>query len=566
MKLIGKILIGLLLLGLLILVGYVAYVYLLPKWVPILFYTYLILGMADLSVGIIKVLQAINEPGNWGQALLKLMTKMAQASDVASRFKRLRDAISSLASTVARVIVWPVDSLYGLFMFPSRTGEQLNVEEFSLKKLGDMPEASYSLYALVVVLAVLGLGFLRVDLKKYGAITLALMVASASLRHLSYTVGTVSLPARLRRIGANPYAMFLVVAGADFSILVLGLTALNLPGKLDTITEPALIRTGHELLQSEGALWGIFKGARPSLHQLIVAFVGILFSLALLKVLKEFGEFKRKDEDYTWLAQVANRLGNFSASLRHLRNVKSWNLEARSAEIVALLGVNEIEKAAQKTWSMLESDHKDVSEATVFATMTNACLLPHMPQSAYLAILKRAVDTNVQDAMLQDGLVLVIQNNLQKEVIAFLSPVADRLPLTTARTYLLSGDFKTCLANLEGRSYSSDLDQLIGQVLIFTAYALKEETTQDQKVKSFASCATQAIPLVRKLNDAHIEPWERFICFEEVQRMLLFAHSFGPDRVEQLRFLADSIKDKLKDEDSVRRYTAIESHFSSYAA
>lgn len=561
LKIIGKILSALLLVGILILLGYVAWVYLLPRWVAILFYTYWILGIINWSLGITAAIQSRAKSQDWAQKLSQSIAKIFQPQSVGARFNRLRDAISTIASTLASVILWPIDFIYGLSMSLRHPGEALNVEEIGLKKIGGLPEFIYSFLALASVLAILGLGFLRVNLKVYGTITLALMVASASLRHLSYTVGTVSLPARLRRFGANPYAMFLIVIAVDFSILVMGLTALSLPGKLDTITWQALIKTGHELLQSEGALKGILKGARPTVHELVVAFVGLLFSLALLKVLTQFGEFKRKDADYVWLAAIANRLGNFSTALRHLRNVKSWDTQARSVEMVALLGVNEVDKAAQKVQLLLEGEHHDTSDTRVFAEMVQACLMPHIPPSVYMAILKRGIDLNVLDAVMQDCVGLVLRNKLYQEAIALFSPVADRFPLSTARIYILADDSKAGIAILEAHPPVPDLDQLIGLVLTFTAYTFEEATTDDENVQNFATCASQAIPLIRKLNSKRGEQREQLTTFQEIQRLLTFAQKYGRDKVEELKFLADSIKDELRDEDSTKKLATIESQY-----
>ena len=557
MRAIGKILIALLVIGLLILLGYVAYVYVLPKWCALLFYSYWILGLLIWTLGLTKNLLA-NRNKNWAELLINQVVKANKQFDVASRLNRLRDTIATVALVVVGVIVWPVDAVYGVILGRRNEGKNLTFQELGLLQAAGLPDTYKSLYALIILVAILGLTLLGADLKSYGAFMLAMMVGSASLRHVSYVVGTEALPAKLRRVAANTYALFLVVAVADFSTLILGLTALKLHGKMNPITWPALVKTGRELLQGEGALWSILKGARPNAHQIIVAFVGLLFSLALLKVLTQFREFKRKDEDYLWLAKSANILGNYSAALRYLRKVQGWNTDFRFAEIVALLGVNQVDDATAKTKSMLEHERKSVNEDIIFGSMMQALLSPRMPQNVYLTVLKRGIDSKVTDAFMQDCLGLVAQNKLQRQALDILDPAAPSFPLSIARIHLMVDEPKSALATLEAYPPVLDLDKLIGQVLALTARLMDEEATPEESVETFSSFAREAIPLMRKLTNSSLVQWQRIAVFFEIRRSLKFALIYGEDRVEELRFLADSVADQQTDDEFKRAIAVIE--------
>ncbi len=557
---IGKILIVLLVIGLLVLLGYVGYVYVLPKWCALLFYTYCILGILIWAYGLIRVIVA-NRHSNWAEVLFKKIVAANKPLDVASRMNRFRDTIAAVALVIVGLIAWPVDAIHGVILGLKNEGKNLTVQDYGLLQAGDLADAYKSLYSLVVVLAILGLTLLGVDLKIYGPITLGLMIASASFRHVSYIVGTVSLPAKLRRSAANTYALFLLVAAADFSTLILGLTALELGGKRGSIRWPALVKTGRELLQGEGALWNVLKGTRPSVHQLIVAFVGLLFSLALLKVLTEFREFKRRDEDYVWLAKTANVLGNFSDSLRYMRNVKSRDAESLSVETVALLGVNQIDDAAAKVKSMLEHQGKPATESMIFTNMINAFLLPRMPHSVYLAVLKRGIESNVPDTIMQDGMGLVAQHKLQQQALALFAEAGPSFPLSMARIHLLVNEPMEALASLEAHPPAPDLDKLIGQVLVLNVRLMDERTTPQEDAETFSRFARETIPLMRKLINSPLEQVQRIAIFLEIQRVLSFARKLGEDRVEELRFLADSLANQEKDEEFKRAIAIIESQF-----
>ncbi|HEV2135472.1 MAG TPA: hypothetical protein VGR47_14660 [Terracidiphilus sp.] len=561
MKAIGRILIALLFIGLLILLGYVAYVYVLPRWCALLFYTYLLLGLLLWTYGIITFISA-NRHTNWAAGLFKEIVKARQPLDIGSRVNRLRDVIAGLALAASNLIVWPVDAVYGPMVNLRNKGKELTPQDYSLLQATEQPDTYKSLYSLVVVLTILGLTYVGVNLKIYGPIVLGLMVASASLRHVSYVVGTVSLPARLRRAAASAYALFLAIAVFDFATLILGLTTLDLRGKAGSLTLSALVKTGRELWQAEGALWNILKGTRPTLHQLIVAFVGLLFSIALVKVATEFREFRRNDEDYVWLAKSANALGNFSDALRYLRNVQSSNTDSRSTEIVALLGVNQIDEAATKLKYSLEQDRKPATDELIFTNMMQAFLLPRMPQNVYLAVLKRAIDAKMADALMQDSLGLVSQYKLQQQALALFTAASASFPLSIARIHLISDELKETITTLETNPPASDLDKLIGQILVLMAHIMDEQTSSEQDAETFASFARETIPLIQKLVNAPLNQWQRITLYQEIQRALFWARKLGQDRVEELRFLANSVADQQKEDDFKQAIQVIQAQFA----
>ena len=561
MKAFGRILIALLVLCLLILLGYIAWVYILPKWRALLFYGYFALGLLIWAIGTIRNIM-INRNSNWAALLLKNIVVIGQATDMKSRLNRFRDVMAAVALLLSALIVWPVDAAYGLLLGRRYPERNLSAEELSVLQAVGQPDTYKSLYALLVVLVLLGLAFLGVDLKIYGILMLGLMVASASFRHVSYIIGTVSLPARLRRAATSPYVLFLVVAGGDFATLILGLTAIELHARSTSITLAALVETGRELWQGESALRDILKGTRPTEQQLIVSIVGLLLSLAVLKVLTQFGEFRRTDEDWVWLAGAENLLGNFAVALRYLRNVKSWDKDSLSAEIVALLGVNQIEDAAAKVKSLLEQQREAISEGEIFRNLFQACLLPRMPQSVFPSVLKRSIDSKVPDALMQDALGLVVQNHLQQQSLELFNEDASSFPLSIARIHLLSKEREQCLAVLNAHLPAADLDKLIAQTMVFTARVIDPATTADQDAKTFSAFIEEAIPLMQKLIHAPMELWQNLLLYTEIERSLKFARALGEDKVQQLSYLADSLAEQQKDERFKRAVPVIQAQFA----
>ena len=562
MKTIGKILIALLVIGLLILLGYAAYRFVLPHWVALLFYTYCILGVLNMTAGLILVL-VNNRHLNWSDLLIVALAKVNEPSDITSRFNRFRDLVAGVALFIVSLVAWPIEATYGLILSRRNKDRKLTNQDLALLVATNIPETYKSIFSLCVVLSVFALGFLHADLKIYGILTLALMVASASFRHINYAVGTTSLPAKLRRFESNTFVMFLIVVVADFSTLVLGLNAIESHGKWSSITWPSLVATGRQLYQGEGALWTILRGANPTVSQIVIAFVGLLFNLALLKVL--FRDFWRNDEDYTWLAITANTLGNFSIALRYLRKVKTWTQRSRSIEIVSLLGVNQIEEAATQAESLLVLLRTPSDENAVFANLINACLSPRMPHAVYLDVLQRGIDANVSDAWMQDCVGLVAQNQLQDAALAKFSKVAPSYPLTIARIHMLVNQFDQAAAAVETYPPTADLDRFVALVVALTVHLSDQTTTRQQDAQTFAAFADEAIPLIHKLLKSPLEHWQRIIFYTEIHRTIYLARTFAENRVEEFQHLSDKIADQQKDDEFKRVVALVQSQFKNPA-
>lgn len=210
---------------------------------------------------------------------------------------------------------------------------------------------------------------------------------------------------------------------------------------------------------------------------------------------------------------------------------------------------------------MLEHQRKSTNEDMIFLTMMQALLSPRMPQNVYLTVLKRGIDSKITDAFMQDCLGLVAQNQLQRQALDIFDPVAPSFPLSIARIHVMVNEPKSALATLEAYPPVLDLDKLIGQGLALTARLMDEETTQEESVETFTSFAREAIPLMRQLANSSLVQWQRIAVFFEIRRSLKFALIYGEDRVEELRFLADSVVDQQTDDEFKRAIAVIEAQF-----
>ena len=556
MKAAGRVLVVVVVLGLLLLAGYAVYRYLLPNWVPILFYAYAGLGLVLWIAGIAKKISDSGKSGNFKDDLLNVLRTVTQKTDLTARLTRLRDGAAVIAREIASGILWPVDTLSTLALMKKNPGVSLT--EIGVRQNLRLSEHYYSLFSLAAALVVFGLEFRDVDLGKYGAIALSLVLASAALRHARYSIQSTPLPAVLRRVSANPYLAFLIIIAADFSTLVLTLTALSAPGKPSSVTLNDLRGTANQLLQAQEPL-KLLRGTRLTGHQVIVGIVGLLFYLALLKTLTEFKEFKRKDEDNIWLASAANVLGNFAVALRYLRKLESWNVAARAAEIVALIGVNEIDKAEQKVRQFLELSHKDTSPEQIFAIMWQAYLVAPVPEDPLVAVFQHAVNWNVRDAMVQDVMGGIEGNrHLQERALEVFSAVKDRYPLTIARLLAVSGQRTAALEILKQAQFPVLLDEVIGLVSQLALTVADPDTTLETDAQSFRDWAPSAVPRIRELMKVAGQPWERIEAYQQVMAVLVVARKLAPDKVEELTFLCDSFKDETQVEEAVVGLKAVE--------
>ncbi|HTR35097.1 MAG TPA: hypothetical protein VMH80_04305 [Bryobacteraceae bacterium] len=568
MKSAGRVVLFVVLLGLALLVGYGAYIYVLPRWVAILFYGYLAVGVAMVAYGIKFVVSDLKSPKTERQKYGPALGEITRSSGWKARIQRTRDAVALPLRVLANAIVWPVDSAFGfLLSFRSSGDRMMTATELGLRQKADLPEYSYSLYTLAAVAAVFTLGYTTVSLGQYSTLVLILLVTSTSLRHLCYSIETTPLAVNLRRSRTNPYAAFLLIVAADYSTLVLALTCIFGAHKVSEVTLSDLWTMGTQLIHAEDTLWRMFKGTKLTPNEITIGVIGLLFYLALVKTLLEYKEFRRNDEDYVWLANAASRLGNFAAALRQLNNIHSWNAEAYSAKILALIGVNQVEEAEKQTQLLLEHQKKDASPEGVFGTLWQAYLLGPVSDNVGVALLQRAMDLKVRDAFLEDSVGVDAANPLvQQKATDMFSLARDTYPLTLARVRAVSGDWAGVSEILRQFKPAFPVDEVIALVIGVAATVADPQTTAEQDSQNFRDWAAQSLPRIKLLIKEPLQPWEQVLMFSELQRTLLLARRLAPERVEEVIYLGDSVKAAAKGGEATRGFQFTEKRYKELAA
>jgi hypothetical protein len=293
----------------------------------------------------------------------------------------------------------------------------------------------------------------------------------------------------------------------------------------------------------------------------------LMYYVALLKIALSFREFQRKDEDYVWLASTANQLGNFSAALRHLKAVKSWNVEARFTKIVALIGVNELESAEREARLLLEEGGEKASPERVFSTLWTACVLFPPAEDIQLTVLRRALDWNIRDAFVL-GAVTATEGSpgLRENATRMFSAVGEKYPLVLAYLSMLAGDREAALATLKAMEAPLPLDEILRLTSLIAVTVSDPKTSLEQDAKSFQDWVAPNLPKIRALTKDLVDPMERVRAYDQITAVLIFASRLAPQKVEELAFLCDSLRAEAKGEEAALALRVIDLRFTKLRA
>jgi hypothetical protein len=546
-RLTGRVLFFSVLLGLLLLAGYVAYRFLLPIWIAVLFYSYAASTVAVAIFGTIGFAHNM-KPRTTKDIIWGSIVRAHRKFDLLTRLTRVRQLTAGIAGLIASAPVWPADALNAWVLIRKRLG---TFKEFVISASLRPTEHYRSLYALTIVLIVFGLEFRGINLGAYGTIGLWSMLACVTLRHLQYSIQTPSLPAVLRRASASPYVVFLTIVVADFSTLVIAFTGISKSTNVSGVTLSNLRDTAEQLLTAREPL-RLLKGIQLTAHQIIIATVGLLFYLALFKILGAFGEFRRNDEDYIWMASVDNTLGKFSAALRHLRNAKSWNTQARVNEIIALIGVNDVVRAEEQVCLALSSEHKELSSENIFGTMWQPVLYTPLPEDAQLAVFQVAIRLGVRDPLVQDCLATVTSSEtLKLKLIDLFSLAKEKYPITLAKLLFAANKREAALEILKDTESPLILDDLVRRITLIFAILANPDTTASEDAEEFRGWLAANLPRIREfIKEKGTRSWERVIAFSQIKLVLQIAQKAAPANVEELTFLCDSLKVETEGQDA----------------
>jgi hypothetical protein len=375
------------------------------------------------------------------------------------------------------------------------------------------------------------------------------MVVGTTLRHAAYSAATVPFPALLRRAYSNPYLVFVLILVADYAVLTFALTALAFPKPLHDIRLSDLGNTAIHLWHGWEAPMALFKEQRLSGLEILLALPPVFLDLALLEIIRNFGEFRRKDEDYIWLAQKENRLARFSTALRHLSNVKSQSTEARLAEIVSLIGVNQIAEAEKLARAFLETQHNPNTPERVLNVMMGAITAEPVSMGSRLALVKWAIGAGVMESSLVGSFYFFNWGDYFDELMDTITAAEDRYPIANAIIAFQNNKVDEALALLEKPSIQKPSDKIYALSSRLEVRVKNPAATPAQQLKIFRDFMANDLPQITKLFELCTEELERLAAVSSILALIPMARGLDPDVVEQLSYVADRFKGTIKDED-----------------
>lgn len=523
MRWIGRILGTLIVVGLLVFVGHLAYVYLFPHWAGIVFYSYLIFGGLLLGFGQLSLAKSLHAKG-FREFFVDSLVKAAAEKSLLST---ARNAAISILSFLGAIPIWPFGLVSYLKPEIKKTlGKgRTFVNTFAVQSI-EHYAAMFSLLSIALIYAGEYAG-----LRGHGyGIRFALIITlSVAIRDTVYAIQPGGLPAKLRRVSASPYLLFLSIIFMDFLSLAGGF-ALVKAGSAHAVTLQSLLATGKELYQGKDLL-EILYGHHLSLMELTIGSAGLVFYGALLGIVLHMKEFKRQDEDYLWLSQIYNALGDFNKAIKYNNQIKGRTPEVESVQLVSLLGVNQIDKARQK------AAHLATNGMPPTLVMLETAALSPIPAQVTVSLFAKALEEKMPDVFLQDGGVVLTQSD--PEIIGRLAPIIDPhkadYPLTYAQLLLDQGDPEAALRVLN--TPMSGFAEIVRLIKRLTASITEKEDPQ-----VFEQWAETSLAKIQDLILALTTPWEKLMALGQLNAALFIAEKLGQHKVQEISYLMDELK------------------------
>jgi hypothetical protein len=288
----------------------------------------------------------------------------------------------------------------------------------------------------------------------------------------------------------------------------------------------------------------LLSGVQLSFTEVMIGLAGLLFYLALLRIVLRFKDFRRTDADYHWLASRHNMLGDFAKALRYLANVKSRTAETEVIHIIGLLGVNQIGRAEERTKVLISQNGEQPTIDSIFQIMLDACFLAPIPEGIIASLISAAVENRVADFRLQDAVWFFLMSYPQSatSVENALLQHKDGFPLAYARLLILLDRPSDALHLLEKATPGTELEELIRLVMQLQVCLLNPDTSRDEDTQTFQIWAESNLPTIRDLLANLAQPWEKAIAFGQLGILRAFASQLGKDREQEIAFLADEVK------------------------
>lgn len=544
MKWIIKGLIGIVLVALLIFAMHWAYLYVIPKWAKISFYSYLALGVFSITAGLFWLRKITGDSGNLIGSFLGSFEK---AKSKPSFLTKARNIGAFIVACLEGVLVWPPGVVKGLGpRFRKEVGQPGRFLRIVATQSNEHPNA---LFALGFILMAYALGYLHVTGHGYGKLFVGLMTASVVFRHIRYSLAIPGLPVTLRRTSGSPYLIFLIIVVADFLTLVLGFALLKNGKAPPDVNLQDFMSTTLGLYKGQEISY-LLNGRHLSPIEIAIGTAGLLFYLALLQIALHFRDFRRTDEDYLWLAGQHIGLGAFTTALKYSTQVQSSVLEKNASQALSFLGVNQVEKAREKI-AALSEDQRVGQPPALF--MLELCAYAPVPENVVASVFLQAIQDKVPDVRFQDTIHVVVLANpaFAPEFEALLRPHQGDYPLTYARLLWLSGLQPAALDTLKMASPGSELEEIVRLTLRLIISLDSPESTQAQNSQVFRQWANSDLPVVRNLLTALAKPWEKLVVFGQLNLVLIDAEKFGKEREQEISFLLGELRCQIENDPQI---------------
>jgi hypothetical protein len=519
---------------------YLLWLLLKSYWAPVLFFSYLAIGIVTVLLGLIGLFIARKQANS--DSLFLIFAEAAANTNIL----KIRQLIGkALGFVVLATGGWIPAAYYALRA--GRVSLSQNAAGISLQGL----DQRYAPLTLLMTVIAFCAAWLQPTENYWIKLFLATLVIHVIARQLEYAIMPLSLPIRLRRQLGNAYVSFLLIAISDVSTLVLILSAITNWTVFQIPTQPALIETfkgiffGHatELVKR------VWDGNSVPPNEAFLTGIGALLSLNFLETAYKFREFHRNDEDNITVASRSMLIGRFADALVALDQVKSRNGAYFASRANAHLGVSQLERAWQDAQQAIalerqsaafDANAKQPAAAEIFLTLATSAVFLSIPQSALVSLLKRAFQNGVSDYYLANGLMMMFMNaTITPQARAEIAELAEQrqLLLFRAVSLLQLKEFEQARLQLEGARPNQPAESFFCSSMLIIVTLTDPKTTLEQDKEAFSSWSSKALEQMSQIDWKSVDPLDIGVTWGRVLHILQISEKLEPQHQQSWQYV-----------------------------
>lgn len=404
--------------------------YLLIYTIPIGFFLYFIIGILIQSHGLITLFKSIKNQKRLGEIIMESFPKKKK-----SLINRIKFLINSFLSNLLSVVIWPISIYFILsktFVLIGRSSAKKMVFEFDLKVTDHIIG--------IVLIFTLGICYLfkilNLDDFGYGLAMLYILIFAFISKHLIYILELNGLPAKLRKRVKRPFNFFLIILIIDFIGIVLTISFLESIIKEQAISKEIVYNTVISFVDFKEQTKQLFFNENLVFFEIIKVLSIWLFYYSFISHVFKFNSFKKSNEDILWLMTRNNSLGKFNKNIRLVNNLKNKTESIFKAEVISLLGVNNIE-GAKRIMLKLNSELYLSNEQQIYEEFLPLLLTYEFNLDVVNEIVKDSIMVAVSDMKIC-GILRAIANDYEIEsyLINIFKNLEKDYPLTLIELYI----------------------------------------------------------------------------------------------------------------------------------